>query len=44
MYSELKARGAPILHEIENKPWGFREFAVVTPEGHRIVFGQDLEP
>jgi hypothetical protein len=24
------------------KPWGMREFAVVTPDGHRIVFGEKL--
>jgi len=44
LYSELETRGAPILHEIEDKAWGFREFAVATPDGHRIVFGQDLDP
>lgn len=43
LYSELKARGAPILQDIEDKAWGFREFGVVTPDGHRILFGQDLE-
>ena len=43
LHAELKSRGAPILHEIEDKAWGFREFAVITPDGHRIVFGQDLE-
>ncbi|MCZ8257945.1 MAG: VOC family protein [Polaromonas sp.] len=44
MYSDLKSRGAPILHDIEDKAWGFREFSVMTSDGHRIVFGQDLEP
>ena len=44
MYQELKDRGAPILHALEDKSWGFREFAVITPDGHRIVFGEDLEP
>lgn len=43
MHEELRARGAPILHALEDKPWGFREFAVITPDGHRIVFGEDLE-
>lgn len=43
LHAELVARGAPILHELEDKPWGFREFSVITPDGHRIVFGQDLE-
>jgi uncharacterized glyoxalase superfamily protein PhnB len=40
VYHELIDRGAAILSRIENKPWGIREFSVVTPDGHRIVFGQ----
>jgi hypothetical protein len=36
-----------IWHALGDKPWGMREFAVVTPDGHRIVFGErlsDAEP
>ena len=40
VYRELIDRGANILSPIANKPWGIREFSVVTPEGHRIVYGQ----
>lgn len=40
VYTELKERGAEILSPIANKPWGIREFAAVTPDGHRITFGQ----
>jgi uncharacterized glyoxalase superfamily protein PhnB len=40
VYHELIDRGATILSRIENKPWGIREFSVVTPDGHRIVYGQ----
>lgn len=40
VYQEFRERGATILSTIENKPWGIREFCVVTPDGHRIVFGQ----
>ena len=40
VYVELIDRGAVILSKIENKPWGIRDFSVVTPDGHRIVFGQ----
>lgn len=41
VYQELRSRGADIIHEIENKPWGLREFGVTTPDGHRIMFGQE---
>ncbi len=40
IYAEFIDRGAVILSKIENKPWGIREFSVVTPDGHRIGFGQ----
>ena len=40
VYAELKERGAHILSPISDKPWNIREFSVVTPDGHRIGFGQ----
>lgn len=40
VYAEFIDRGARILSPIANKPWGIRDFTVVTPDGHRIVFGQ----
>ena len=40
VYQEFIDRGAVILSSIESKPWGIREFSVVTPDGHRITFGQ----
>ena len=43
VYEEFIERGAKILSAIANKPWGIRDFTVVTPDGHRIVFGQSIE-
>jgi uncharacterized glyoxalase superfamily protein PhnB len=40
VYQEFIGRGAKILSPIADKSWGIREFSVVTPDGHRIVFGQ----
>ena len=40
VYAEFIECGAEILSKMENKPWGIREFSVVTPDGHRIGFGQ----
>lgn len=37
---EFIDRGAQILSPIADKSWGIREFSVITPDGHRIVFGQ----
>jgi catechol 2,3-dioxygenase-like lactoylglutathione lyase family enzyme len=41
-YAEVVANGVEIWHRLADKPWGMREFAIVTPDGHRIVFGEAL--
>ena len=38
-YRHVKTRGAAVLSEIEDKPWGMREFTVQSPDGHRITIG-----
>lgn len=43
VYGEFLERGADITMPIANKPWGLREFGVITPDGHRITFGQVTE-
>ena len=40
LYRELAARGALITSEPQDKPWGLREFALRTPDGHRITCGE----
>jgi len=42
LYDNMKSSGASIYQEIEDKSWGLREYYVVTPEGHRIGFAQDI--
>jgi catechol 2,3-dioxygenase-like lactoylglutathione lyase family enzyme len=42
LYRTCLANGVDIWHPLADKPWGMREFAVVTPDGHRIVFGEKL--
>jgi catechol 2,3-dioxygenase-like lactoylglutathione lyase family enzyme len=41
LYSELAARGAACTPPTD-KAYGMREIVVTTPDGHRIVFGQDV--
>jgi uncharacterized glyoxalase superfamily protein PhnB len=41
-YSEVAGRGASLMQGLADKPWGMREFGVRTPDGHRIMFGQEL--
>jgi catechol 2,3-dioxygenase-like lactoylglutathione lyase family enzyme len=42
LHQELSARGAPVISEPENQPWGVREFSIRTPDGHRIRFGERI--
>ncbi len=42
IFEEYKANGATFIQEVADKPWGLREFGIVTPDGHRIMFGQEL--
>ena len=42
LYREILGNGVEIWHPLADKPWGMREFAVVTPDGHRLVFGERL--
>lgn len=42
LHEELVSRGALIQQPPANKPHGMREFLVATPDGHRLMIGQDL--
>jgi catechol 2,3-dioxygenase-like lactoylglutathione lyase family enzyme len=42
LYQEFLENNVEIWHRLEDKPWQMREFAVVTPDGHRIVFGEPI--
>ncbi|MFM7206897.1 MAG: bleomycin resistance protein [Planctomycetaceae bacterium] len=42
LYREYRERGVPMWHPLADKPWGMREFSIVTPDGHRIVCGEEL--
>ena len=42
LYAELAAKGAIIVSPPADKPWGWREMAVATPEGHRMMFAQPI--
>lgn len=37
-HAEIAPRGANILSGPADKPWGLREMAVRTPDGHRLMF------
>ncbi len=41
-FQELKNKGVK-TSPIETKSWGMREFALRTPEGHRLMIGQRID-
>lgn len=41
-YADVRDKGAHMLNEPSDKPWGMREFGVKTPDGHRIMIGQEI--
>jgi catechol 2,3-dioxygenase-like lactoylglutathione lyase family enzyme len=42
LFEELRGREAPIHTPPVTKPWGMREFALRTPDGHRMTFGAEV--
>ena len=43
MYERHKANGATIISDIENKPWGLREYTVEDPSGYHLWFEAHIE-
>jgi len=42
LHEEFSAGGAEIIRPLSDKPWGMREFALRTVDGHRIMIGQRI--
>jgi len=42
LHEEITGRGAIIRRSPADQPWGMREMAVATPDGHRIMIGQQI--
>ncbi len=42
LHGELISRGAVILQAPTDRPHGMREFVIGTPDGHRMMVGQEL--
>ena len=44
LYDKYKDRQVEFTQIVADKPWGLREFGIRTPEGHRIMFGEEINP
>lgn len=42
LYNDFKTRGALLDAAPVDKPYGMREFLVKTPDGHRMMVGQEI--
>jgi predicted enzyme related to lactoylglutathione lyase len=42
LHREFSASGAIVLRPPTDTSYGMREVTIATPDGHRVVFGQDL--
>lgn len=42
-YEKHKANGANIISDIEDKPWGLREYTVEDPNGYHLRFEAHIE-
>lgn len=43
-YRRAIAAGAEVLKAPHDQPWGMRELALRSPDGHRFMLGQRVEP
>lgn len=41
--AEYREKGVEIVRELEDAPYGLRDFDIRDPDGHIIAFGHDLE-
>lgn len=42
--TRFRKAGAQIVRDLEDMPYGLRDFDIRDPDGHIIAFGHDLEP
>lgn len=43
-YERAVAAGAEVAQPPTNEPWGMREMALRSPDGHRFMLGQSIRP
>lgn len=43
LFDEFALKGVEFMKQLVDEPWGMREFGIRTIDGHRIMFGQDLD-
>jgi uncharacterized glyoxalase superfamily protein PhnB len=42
IHQQVTSRGAEVISELTDKEWGIGEFGVRTIDGHRVMFGEEI--
>jgi len=42
LYEEWKSKNVRFRKKLRTEPWGMKEFAIQTPDGHRMMFGEEV--
>ncbi len=42
LFEEFSSKNVTIRKELKPEPWGMKEFAIETIDGHRIMFGEEF--
>jgi uncharacterized glyoxalase superfamily protein PhnB len=42
LHHEFVAKGVRIHRDIQDEPYGLRDFTIETPDGHRLTFGSEI--
>ena len=43
LHQEYQEKKVKIRKRLRTEEWGMKEFAVQTPDGHRIMFGEEID-
>jgi catechol 2,3-dioxygenase-like lactoylglutathione lyase family enzyme len=43
LYDEFKSKEVDFVKTLRDEEWGMKEFGIQTVDGHRIMFGENIE-
>ncbi len=43
LYQEILSKSVTIRKHLKAEPWGMKEFAIETVDGHRMMFGEQIQ-
>ena len=43
LFEEISSKSVTVRKQLRTEPWGMKEFAIETIDGHRLMFGEPTE-